>query len=78
MQAALPPLAARCEVRNSGLRTVAAAGTLGEVDPEPVVYRDEALSTMFTVKDILVELQAIRRLLEDDDGEEEVQEDLEQ
>jgi hypothetical protein len=46
------------------------------VDDEPVLYREEAVGLLFVVIDILTELQRIRRLLEDDDGEE-VQEDLE-
>ena len=48
------------------------------MDVEPVVYRDEAIGLMFTVTTILREVEKIRALLEeDDDGEEEVQEDLE-
>ena len=43
---------------------------------EPSIYREEAVSTMFTVKDILVDVRAIRRLLEDEDGEEEEEVDL--
>jgi hypothetical protein len=45
------------------------------VDREPVIYRDEAVSTMFAVTDILDELRAIRDLLEDERGQEEEAED---
>jgi hypothetical protein len=44
---------------------------------EPVIYRDEALGLLFSVADILEELRAIHDLLGGDDGEEEVQEELE-
>jgi hypothetical protein len=44
---------------------------------EPVIYREEAVATMFVVRDILEELRTIRRLLEGEDGEE-VQEDLDE
>jgi hypothetical protein len=43
-----------------------------DIEPEPVIYREEAAALMFTVTDILGEVRRIRRLLEDDDdGEEE-------
>jgi hypothetical protein len=42
-----------------------------EVEPGPVVYRDEALGLMLAVHDILEEVRAIREFLEDGDGEEE-------
>jgi hypothetical protein len=41
------------------------------IEPEPVIHREEAVSLMFTVTDILGEIRAIRELLEGDDGEEE-------
>ena len=44
--------------------------------PESIVYREEAVALMFIVSDILMEVQAIRELLEGGDGEEE--EDLEE
>jgi hypothetical protein len=45
------------------------------VDPEVVIYRSEVTAIIGALADILVELKAIRRLL--DDGEEE-EEDLEE
>jgi hypothetical protein len=48
------------------------------VDVEPVIYRNEAVGMMFTLTTILEEVETIRAaLLQEDDGEEEVQEDLE-
>jgi hypothetical protein len=44
---------------------------------EPILTREEAVGVAFAVYDLLVEVRRIRRLLEGDDGEEEVQEDLE-
>jgi hypothetical protein len=42
-----------------------------DIESEPVIAREEAVSLMFTVTDILVEVRAIREFLEGDDGEEE-------
>jgi hypothetical protein len=47
------------------------------VDAEPVLYRDEAIGLVLAVHDILEEVRNIRDLLDEDDGEEEVPEDLE-
>jgi hypothetical protein len=41
---------------------------------EPVVYREEVLTTMGVIGDIRWELQRIRRTLQGDDGEEEEEE----
>jgi hypothetical protein len=38
---------------------------------EPVIYRPEVLSVIGALADIVVELREIRRLLEEDHGEEE-------
>jgi len=40
------------------------------MDNEPVLSRDEAVGLAFTVSDILIEVRRIRKLL-DEDGEEE-------
>jgi hypothetical protein len=48
------------------------------VKAEPVLYRDEALGLVFAVHDILEEVRRIRALLEDDDGEEEAEVDVEE
>jgi hypothetical protein len=48
------------------------------VGAEPVLYRDEALGLALPVHDILEEVREIRRLLEDDDGEEEAEVDGEE
>jgi hypothetical protein len=42
---------------------------------EQLVYREEVLTIMGVVGDIRSELQAIRRILGDDDAEEEEEED---
>jgi len=41
-----------------------------EVDPQPLVSRDELAAVFFAVHDILEEVREITRLLRDDDGEE--------
>jgi hypothetical protein len=46
-----------------------------EVNADPVVHREEAVSTMFAITDILEEVREIRALLEGDDGQEEEPED---
>jgi hypothetical protein len=38
---------------------------------EPLIERPEVVALLFTVSDIAVTLDAIRRLLQEDDGEEE-------
>jgi hypothetical protein len=41
------------------------------VEPEPVVYREEVIGTMFMLADIAAAVETIVRLLqEDEDGEE--------
>ena len=55
----------------------AGAGHPDDVDAEPVLYRDEAIGLVLAVHDILEEVRNIRDLLDEDDGEEEVPEDLE-
>jgi hypothetical protein len=58
--------------RNGVWRGAATSATVSVVQGEPVIHRDEAISLMFIVTDILGEVRRIRRLLEgDDDGEEE-------
>jgi hypothetical protein len=47
------------------------------VEESPLIDREEVLSLLFSVNDLVQETRAIRLLLEDDDGQEEVQEDLE-
>jgi hypothetical protein len=44
------------------------------LEPEPILYRDEALAIIGAVGDIVVDVGAIRELLEEDDGEEEEEE----
>ena len=39
--------------------------------PEPAIYREDVVTIMFLLADILTELQAIRALLGEDDGTEE-------
>jgi hypothetical protein len=46
------------------------------VDPQPLVTREELVPAFFALYDLLEEVRIIRRLLQGDDGEEEVQEDL--
>jgi hypothetical protein len=41
------------------------------MEPEPILYRTEALAVIGVLADILVELRAIKALLQEDDGEEE-------
>jgi hypothetical protein len=41
------------------------------MESEPVIHRDEAVGLIFAVSDILENVRAIRRLLEDDGEEEE-------
>ena len=41
------------------------------VEPEPLIYREEVTAIMWAIGDIVAELKAIRRLLEDDGEEEE-------
>jgi len=43
-------------------------------EPEPLIYRDEVVATMFTLADIASDVHAIRRLLEENGEEEEEQE----
>jgi hypothetical protein len=45
--------------------------TLDDVEVEPILYRVEALAVIGALADILVDVRAIRRLLEEDNGEEE-------
>jgi hypothetical protein len=45
------------------------------VAEEPVVYREEVLTIMGVLGDIRAELTAIRRLLGDENGEEETEDD---
>ena len=49
----------------------------GDVQPEPLIYRGEVTAMFFTLTDISVKLDAIIRVLEEDDGEEEEEEDYE-
>jgi hypothetical protein len=58
-------------VRKSVWRRVGSAVHAVWVEIEPVFRRDEAVALMFAVFDILVELRAIRRVLEDGGEEEE-------
>jgi hypothetical protein len=45
---------------------------VSDIEPRPVIYREEAVGLLFAVADILDEIRAIRRLPEGhDDGEEE-------
>jgi hypothetical protein len=46
------------------------------VNPQPIVTREELVPAFFALYDLLEEVRIIRRLLQGDDGEEEVQEDL--
>jgi hypothetical protein len=46
------------------------------VQPEPVIYRDEAVAMLFTIHDINVNLRKLIRLIEGDDGEEAPPEDI--
>lgn len=41
------------------------------MEAEPVLQREEVVSLLFAVYDMLAEVRAIRRLLEGNDGEEE-------
>ena len=47
----------------------------GSVQPEPVIYPDEAVAMLFTIYDINVNLRKLIRLIEGDDGEETPPED---
>ena len=40
-------------------------------EPEPVITREQVVATMFMVADIVADVYAIRRLLEEDREEEE-------
>jgi hypothetical protein len=40
-------------------------------EPEPVINREDVVATMFMVADIVADVYAIRRLLEEDREEEE-------
>lgn len=44
-------------------------------DEEPPIHPEEIRSTMWAISDIRVEVMRIRRLLEEDDGEEETEND---
>jgi hypothetical protein len=44
---------------------------MGVVQPEPVIYRDEVRTMLFTILDISVKLDRIIDLLKEEDGEEE-------
>jgi hypothetical protein len=46
------------------------------MDAQPLVTREEGVSAFFALYDLLEEVRIIRRLLQGDNGEEEVQEDL--
>lgn len=41
---------------------------------EPLIERNEVVALLFNVSDTAVNLEAVRRLLEEDDGEEEADE----
>jgi hypothetical protein len=43
-------------------------------EPEPLIYREEVVATMFTLADIAAHVHVIRRLLEENSEEEEEQE----
>ncbi len=45
------------------------------MEPEPIIYREEVMAILFGLADINVMLGRIVRLLEDDDGQEEEDED---
>ena len=45
------------------------------MEPEPIIYREEVMAMLFGLADINVMLGRIVRLLEDDDGQEEEDED---
>ena len=47
------------------------------VDREPLIARGEIEAAFFALYDLLEEVRKIRRLLQGDDGEEEIPEDLE-
>ena len=47
---------------------------MGDAEAEPVISREEVLSTMFLIADIATETRTIRTLLEDDGEAEEGQE----
>lgn len=44
------------------------------MEPQPPISSEEIRGTLFTIADISVNVQAIRELLEGDDGEEEDEE----
>ena len=46
------------------------------MEPAPLMTRQELEAALFALYDLVEEARKIRSLLEDDDGEEEVQEDL--
>ena len=45
------------------------------VEPEPVIYREEATAMLFAIADINRNVRAIRDVLENGDGDEEPPED---
>ena len=45
------------------------------MEPEPIIYREEVAAMLFSLADINVKLSRIVRVLEDDDGQEEEDED---
>jgi len=45
------------------------------VQPDPIIYREEVAAMLFSRADINVKLSRIVRILEDDDGQEEEDED---
>jgi hypothetical protein len=53
------------------LAVAQARGHPAPMDNEPVLSRDEAVVLVFSVNDILLEVQEIRTLLEGEGGEEE-------
>ena len=62
-------------VRRSVLWRPPPSSMLLAIEPNRLITREELVPALFTLHDILEEVRKIRRLLEDDDGEE-VQEDL--
>jgi hypothetical protein len=57
------------------LPTRSSWATIADVPEETGIYRGEVLTIMIALADIGVELRRIRRMLEDEDGEEEEDEE---
>jgi hypothetical protein len=46
---------------------------VGIAEPKPLISREEVVATMFLIADVAAHLQVIRRILEENDEEEEDQ-----